>query len=399
MSEPRPGLAAVRDLARSAQGAWEIGELLERICASVAGTFGFERVGISRYRPEREGLELLAAHGVSVDGVRRLSSSIDDWQIYRRALETRELVFVDDVAADEGLPPGVAEAYGVHSVAVLPLCSDGRCIGFLSADCGGRRFDLDDDAAALLETLGAVAASFLENALAHDELRRLDQLKSNFIALASHELRTPAAVIYGISSTLERRGDDLTEDQTVELRRVLHEQSERMRQLVEQLLDLSRLEAEAIRIRPEPIPVRDRIEELVATVAPEYAEGIELIVPPQLEAVADAGAFDRIVSNLITNAFRYGEPPVTVQAEQRDHHFRLAVEDRGRGVSPEFVPHLFERFTRSEQADNTVHGAGLGLSIAQSYAHAHGGDLLYATALPHGARFELVLPRLEAAVN
>jgi signal transduction histidine kinase len=399
MNEPRAELAAVRDLARSAQGVREIGALLHRICASIAETFGFERVGISRYRPEREGLELLAARGVAADEVRQLSSRLDDWQIYRRALETGDLVFVDDVAADQGLPAGVAEAYDVRSVVVLPLTSQDRCIGFLGADRGGRPFELDESAAALLQTLGAIAASFLENALAHDELWRLDQLKSNFITLASHELRTPAAVIYGISSTLDRRGDELPEEQLGDLRRVLHEQSERMRQLVEQLLDLSRLEAEAIRIRPEPIRVRNRIEDLVATVAPEHTGEVELVVPLDLEAVADVDAFDRIVSNLITNAFRYGAPPVTVQAEQRDRHFRLAVEDRGGGVSPEFVPHLFERFTRSEQAGNTVYGAGLGLSIAQSYAHAHGGDVMYARAEPHGARFELVLPRLEAAAN
>jgi len=392
MSELRPGLAAVRDLARSAQGAREAGELLERICASVAGTFGFGRTGISHLRPETHQLELLAAHGISADEVRQLSSSLDDWRIFKRALETRDLVFIDDVAAEKGLPPGVAEAYGVRGVLVLPLMSEDRCIGFLTADHGGEPFELDSNVAELLRTIGALVASFLESALAQADLRRLDELKTNFIALASHELRSPAAVIYGISATLHLRGRELDDEQIDDLRRALFDQSERLRQLVDQLLDLSRLEANAIRIRPEPIQVRSRVEELVAGLVPEHAASIELEMPVGLEAVTDSAAFDRIVSNLITNACRYGDPPVRIQAEQRDRHFRLAVEDSGEGVNPEFVPQLFDRFTRGDESRKVVQGAGLGLSIAQSFARAQGGNLIYRSVQPSGARFELVLP-------
>ncbi|MDQ2984274.1 MAG: ATP-binding protein [Actinomycetota bacterium] len=389
----RPELRAVYDLALSAQGAHEIGDLLDRICKSVAETFGFERAGISRYVPETEEIELLAARGIAVEAVRELSPAISDWPFLRRALETRDIVLVEDVKSDPSMPEGVAEEYGVRSVLALPLISGDRCLGFLSADHGGKPFTLDDTAVAILRTIGALAASFLEKALVHEELKRLDKLKTNFLELASHELRTPAAVIFGISSTLHRRGDQLRPDQLDELRSALYEQSGRMRQLVEQLLDLSRLEARAIRIKPEPFPVRRRIEDLVLIVIPDRSGDVEIAVEPTLQATADPDAFDCIVSNLIANAMKYGAPPVTIHAEQRDRHFRLSVEDRGGGVSPEFIPQLFERFTRSEASARTPQGAGLGLSIAQSYAQAHGGEIVYESADPHGARFELVLPR------
>jgi signal transduction histidine kinase len=392
MSELRPGLAAVRDLARSAQGVQEAGELLDRICVSVAETFGFGRTGISRFHPESARLELLAAHGISADEVRQLSSSLDDWQIFKRALETRDLVFIEDVSAEHGLPPGVAEAYGARGVLVLPLLSQQRCIGFLTADHGGEPFELDSSAAELMRTIGALVASFLESALAREELRRLDEVKTNFIALASHELRTPAAVIYGIGATLHLRGEELNDEQVADLRRVLYDHSSRLRELVDQLLDLSRLEAKAIRIRPESIQVRGHVEQLVASVVPDETAAIELVIPVELEAVSDVAAFDRIVSNLITNAFRYGDPPVRIRAERHDRHFRLAVEDSGTGVDPEFVPQLFERFTRSKDTGGAAEGAGLGLSIAQSFARAQGGDLIYKPIEPTGARFELVLP-------
>jgi signal transduction histidine kinase len=162
--------------------------------------------------------------------------------------------------------------------------------------------------------------------------------------------------------------------------------------LVEQLLDLSRLDAEAISIDPELVSVRKRVEELVRSTAGERAADVQVEVPENLEASVDPSAFDRILSNLVANALRYGEPPVIVRAEQRDRHFRLAVEDRGPGVPPEFVPDLFERFTRSGRTQDRAIGTGLGLAIARSYANAHSGELVYEPASPTGARFELVLP-------
>ena len=112
-------------------------------------------------------------------------------------------------------------------------------------------------------------------------------------------------------------------------------------------------------------------------------------VPPSLVAVVDVQALDRIVSNLLINARRHGAPPYLVAAALVHGKLTVAVEDRGGGVAPSFVPNLFERFTRG--TTDASEGAGLGLSIAHSYARAHGGTLSYAPALPHGARFELTL--------
>jgi two-component system, OmpR family, sensor histidine kinase MprB len=89
---------------------------------------------------------------------------------------------------------------------------------------------------------------------------------------------------------------------------------------------------------------------------------------------------------------------VKVEASRGDRHLRIAVEDRGEGVPAEFVPDLFERFSRSESA-RAVRGTGLGLAIARSYARAHHGELLYEPATPHGARFEFVLPAADPAAE
>src|SRR6185312_5579752 len=100
-----------------------------------------------------------------------------------------------------------------------------------------------------------------------------------------------------------------------------------------------------------------------------------------------------------TNAFRYGEPPIRVSAEQTDRHLRLSVEDSGAGVAPAFVPDLFERFTRSDGSRASAAGTGLGLAIARSYARAHGGDLVYEDGVPQGAKFNLILPSPPAVLG
>jgi signal transduction histidine kinase len=255
-----------------------------------------------------------------------------------------------------------------------------------------------DEELRLLHVLGALTGLALESARlytaerdARIALERADEVKTNFVALAAHELRTPMTTIHGFVTTLHHLADRLDESQKETVRDALLQQTQRMAMLVEQLLDLSRLDAAVIEITPEPVDVRAEVEEIVHTAAPD-AGPVEIDVQEDTVAIIDRGALERIVTNLVTNAFRYGTPPVRVHAEQTDRHFRLSVEDRGDGVPSEFVPDLFERFTRSEGARPSAIGTGLGLAIARSYARAHGGDLMYEDAEPHGARFSLVIP-------
>jgi RsiW-degrading membrane proteinase PrsW (M82 family) len=250
----------------------------------------------------------------------------------------------------------------------------------------------------LVETLGALTGLALDRTRLFSQerearvaLERADELKSHFVALAAHELRAPVATVHATAQTLERRAAELSPETIGELHENLRGQTERLRLLVEQLLDLSRLEAEAVAIEPAPFVVRGRVQDLVAALAGERAADVTVDIPGDLAATADLAAFDRVVSNLLQNALRYGEPPIEIRAAQNDRHFRLTVEDRGPGVPPDFVPELFERFTRVDSRSRV--GTGLGLAIARSYAHAHRGDLLYEPAQPSGSRFQLVLPR------
>ena len=391
-SKPHIQLEALHALARAlAEGEFRARAVLERACAAVAGGFGFERVGIVRYIPETSTLIPFAGHGLTPAEVSALppAIAIAQFSAFKDALATRRAVFVQEPGGEEAVPAEITRGFGIGSFAIVPLISDGRCLGFMTCDERAETFSLDAAEVALLTTFGTLIAAFLERAIEHGELRRLNELKSQFAALASHELRTPVAAIYGAVRTLDEREEELSPEQDAALRRMLSQQAKRLFELVENLLDLSRLEADSLRISPTEIDVRERLAEIVDDVLNQTNE-VNVAVPEDLRAVVDGQAFDRILSNLLTNAVRHGAPPFFVSAARTNDELSVTIEDRGSGIAEEFVGSLFERFTRG--ATPSSEGAGLGLSIAQSYARAHGGTLTYEPARPHGASFRVVLP-------
>jgi signal transduction histidine kinase len=305
-----------------------------------------------------------------------------------RVAAERRPVIIDDLNHAHVVNPLLREK-GIKSMLGAPLIVSDRVLGVIHVGTLRARLFTPDDVE-LLELAADRIARGLEKALVHDELIRLDRLKSSFIALASHELRTPAAAVHGLAATLHHRHGELEPETVEELTRVLYEQSDRLARLTEQLLDLSRLDASEIEIKPERMRVRDAIEKLVRALGRHHAD-VRIDVPAELEVNADQLAFEHVLSNLLVNAVRYGAPPVAVSAEQRDRHFRLAVEDSGEGVPRDLVPHLFEWFQRGPIAREKG-GSGLGLAIARAYAKAHGGELLYEPER-RGARFVLVLPQ------
>jgi signal transduction histidine kinase len=250
-----------------------------------------------------------------------------------------------------------------------------------------------------LHTIAGLTATALDRVRLFEQehetriaLERANELMTNFVALAAHELRTPVTTIHGFVQTLNHVGGRLSEEQRVELREALEQQTHRMAVLVEQLLDLSRLDAEAVDVRPQLVELEPRLREVVAMAAADRSAEIDVVVPGNASARVDPQILDHVVTNLVTNALRYGRAPVRVTATADDGHLRVSVEDSGPGVAREIEETLFDRFTRAGVARDRVAGAGLGLAIARAYAQAHRGDLRYERNDPTGARFVVDLP-------
>lgn len=308
-----------------------------------------------------------------------------------RLAAERRTIAIEDIDHADVLNP-ILRQKGLKSLLGAPLLAHGRVFGVIHVgSLVPRRFTSEE--AELLQAAADRAALGIERALLHERLIELDRVRHRFVAVASHELRTPAAAILGSALTLDARQGELSPEDESALRNALTEQAKRLATLIEQLLDLSRLRAQAVPVRRERWRVRELVEQTLAEVASDQRENVDVLVDAGLEVDADPVVFERILSNLVTNALRHGAPPVHVTASLGDTsgELQLVVEDAGDGVPEDVRSRIFDEFSRSAHASGRP-GSGLGLAIARSYAHAHGAELVLDKNGTRGARFRLVLP-------
>jgi signal transduction histidine kinase len=362
----------------------ELEELLQVLLPRIRDILGTDTCAVLLLDEERNELVARAALGIEEEVEQGVRIPFGKGFAGRIAASGKPVILRDVAEADVVNP--ILRQKGIKSMLGVPLLVQGRATGVLHVGTLSPRHFTEDDEE-LLQLVADRVAVAIERARLHEELILLDELRANFVAIASHELRTPAASVYGAVATLAERGDEVSPENREELLRIAYEQGERLARLLDQLLDLSRLDARRIRVAPQPIVLQRVLARIAHEAVPPGTE-IELEVPDDLAVIADPLVLDRVVSNLLANALRHGEPPIVLAAEQRDRHIRISVADHGEGVPEDVQPRLFERFERGTDA----HGSGLGLAIARAYARAHGGELVYDDA-GDGARFEVVIPR------
>jgi signal transduction histidine kinase len=376
----------VQAVTDAALGHLELDDLFAVLLPRIRDILGADTCAVLLVDEDANELVARAAVGIEEEVERGVRIPVGLGFAGRIAAE-RHPVILPDVDHADVLNPILREK-GIKSMLGVPLLVGGHALGVIHVGAlVHRRFTTDD--VELLQLVADRVALAIERALLHEQTVQLDELRANFVAIASHELRTPAASVYGVLKTLLEREGQLDEDLRRELLRVGVEQGERLRRLLEELLDLSRLDARGVNVKPRPLDLANILGEIVSEALPIGAT-VEFDVPDELAVVADRLVLDRVVSNLLINAVRYGSEPITLSAELAHTHLRITVEDSGAGVSEEMRPRLFERFGRTDSANV---GSGLGLSIARAYAQAHGGDLVYDPG-EKGARFELIIPQV-----
>jgi signal transduction histidine kinase len=232
-----------------------------------------------------------------------------------------------------------------------------------------------------------------ERKRAEQQLRSAVELRDDVIAIVGHDLRSPLATILAAARTLASDQDDATSEEAMLVGRIVN-QSWHLSRLVDTLLALSRLEAGSLPVNTERVAVRPVIDEAVEDVVAAHEElSAEISADEGLVVTADATHLRQILVNYLTNAVRYGGPPVKVVARPIGDEVEIVVSDEGDGVPEEFVPHLFERFRRAEDEGRTADGSGLGLMVAARLARASDGDVWYEQNQPSGSCFGVRLPR------
>ena len=232
------------------------------------------------------------------------------------------------------------------------------------------------------------------------QARAAEQMRVDFVANASHELRTPLSTLIGFLETLE---DDATAEDRETRRRflkIMTSEATRMRDLVEDLMSLSRIEAERYQAPRDRVDLRPLVDEVSRGLA-QLAAGREAVIAVESEVgdasvVGDRAQLAQLLSNLAANALNYGPTggTVRIRLEETDSLIRISVADRGEGIAPEHLPRLTERFYRVDPGrSRAVGGTGLGLAIAKHIVLRHRGRLDIKSRLGEGTTVSVDLPR------
>lgn len=231
--------------------------------------------------------------------------------------------------------------------------------------------------------------------------RATDRMKDDFVAMVSHELRTPLTAIKGYVDILLDEGTGPLLEEQREFLSIVQDSTDREVALVNDLLDISRLEAGHMRLRQVPLDLVPLLRQVAATLRPQLAakrQRLALDLPRALPPVAgDAARLTQVFTNLLANAHQYTPAggKMTMAAVVADDHLRADVRDTGIGIAPDDQVQLFTKFFRArDQADGQTNGTGLGLAISRSLVALHGGQITVASAPGAGSTFSVTLPRL-----
>jgi PAS domain S-box-containing protein len=251
----------------------------------------------------------------------------------------------------------------------------------------GSSLDLSLGMAAHLGPLGDVdSVSLILRDIS--ERRSLERLQHEFIAMVSHDLRTPLTAIRGRAALMKRRGEFRVSDLDTILA-----QTDQLARMVEDLLIASEIQSERLQLRLAEVDLIPIIRLAAEAEIGGRRPALDIPDGPILLR-ADGQRLSQVLGNLLSNAAKYspeGEP-VSLKAEQQNGNVRVAVTDRGVGISAELLPRLFDRFYRVEEMASRVEGSGLGLFISREIVEAHGGRIDVQSELGHGSTFSFTLP-------
>lgn len=236
-------------------------------------------------------------------------------------------------------------------------------------------------------------------------LKEIDQLKDSFISITSHELKNPLTAIIGHVQLMEKRSKSLETERRGDARyiRIIAEQAERMSRLVNELADVSRIQAGRLDLEPKLVDLTHLVERVIEQVrATSDRHEIELATNSSVHGRWDEGRIEQVVHNLLSNAIKYSPSggKIRVSVERKGSEAQVSVADEGIGIAEEQITHLFDRFFRvRDHKSASVSGMGLGLYICKEIVTRHGGRIWVESQQSKGSTFIFALPGIQSTRN
>ncbi len=401
-------LAVVAQVSATAATTLDVDQLLQTVCDLTKERFKLYHAHIYLYDPERESLVLAAGAGEVGRIMRKEGRRIrmnSPRSLVARAARERRGVIVNDVTADDNFLPNPLLPETRAEMAVPMIVGD-QLIGVLDVQSEIlNRFDEED--VRIKTALAEQVAVAVQNARLYqqqvqvaEEARKLDRLKNEFLASMSHELRTPLNSIIGYAEVMLDGVDGELPDEAMEDLEAIHESGKHLLSMINDILDLAKIEAQRLELDRQALPLDSVVEEVQRTTAilvKDKPVEIKAELPADLPPVyADHVRLRQILNNLLSNAVKFtneGYVRITAQHVPDDNAVVISVEDTGIGIAPEHINAIFEQFRQVDgSSSRRAGGTGLGLTITKRLVEMHGGRIWVESEVNKGSKFSFTMP-------
>lgn len=398
--EHNGSLSTLYEITQTLTSSLNVQDVLDLIASSSARLIETDAASLWLLDGNGGELGVAAAFGLSDEfrqGARiSLGSKPSGW-----IAENRQSLAIGDMKLDDDASVKRLASYeNVVSYLGLPLLLRGRCIGVVEVYARQNPRDFGGKDVEYLTVLGNQAVMAIENARLFQverdtatKMRQLERHKIDFMSMVAHELRTPLTSIKGFAQLLQRQNACAKPDVVERYSTIVEAESNRMIEIINDILDISKMEAGMLEISKQPLQLSDLIR-YVVDAADHLSQGhvIELSVPESLPLIrGDAAKIEQVLINLIVNAVRYSPEGeiILIGASADDDGVTVWVNDRGRGIPASKFDHIFNKYIVSDNGSDAMKSgnSGLGLYISKNFVEAHGGEMWVESEEGKGAKF------------
>ena len=409
VAEEHRRVTLLQGIAREATRWSELDELLRAIVRETAEALSARGGLLALVEPGQDKFVWKAAYNLDMELIRGIeletSSGLGGMVVSSKGtVNTRRL---KEIPADDS----VREALGFENALLCPLISGERVLGVMGIHDKKSREGFTDEDEEVLAAIGRQAGAAIERASlyqetkrhleelerAHEELKVLDKMKSDFVSTVSHELRSPLAVIEGFAKTLVAHFDELDRATERESLEIILSKSMALERLIENILDMSCIEEGRLEVRREKVDLGQICKQVCSEQArTSTAHRFRIAVPDSLPPViADKEKVEVALVNLMGNAIKYspGGGLITMVIAPNDREAKVMVKDEGIGIPPDQLGKIFDRFYQVESGETRAYpGSGLGLYITRELVEAMGGTIQVESKPGKGSTFIFTLP-------